>query len=182
MKRFQTLLSLFLILGLSYYSFYSLMPQKGTPISLPDTEFSTDRALIHLKEISKAPHYVGTQEHAIVREYLMDQLEQLGLEVTIQDGFVLNTKWKSLNRSKNILARIKGSETGKALLLLSHYDSALTPSFGASDAGSGVVTILESVQAFLASNNTPKNDIIILFTDAEELGLDGARLFVNEHP
>src|SRR5690606_10518453 len=66
--------------------------------------------------------------------------------------------------------------------LLSHYDSALVPSFGASDAGSGVVTILESVRAYLASKNQPKNDIIILFSDAEEIGLDGAKLFVNEHP
>ncbi|MCB0466396.1 MAG: M28 family peptidase, partial [Aequorivita sp.] len=35
---------------------------------------------------------------------------------------------------------------------------------------------------YLASGNTPKNDIIILFSDAEEIGLDGAKLFVNEHP
>jgi len=158
------------------------MPQSGRDASTPNTEFSSDRALIPLKEISKAPHYVGTQEHERVREYLVDQFEDLGLEVTIQEGFVLNTKWKSLDRAKNIVTKIKGTTEGKALLLLSHYDSALTPSFGASDAGSGVVTILESVRAYLASGKTPKNDIIILITDAEELGLDGARLFVKEHP
>jgi len=45
-----------------------------------------------------------------------------------------------------------------------------------------VVTILESVRAYLASRAQPKNDIIILFSDAEEIGLDGAKLFVNEHP
>ena len=67
-------------------------------------------------------------------------------------------------------------------MLLSHYDSALTPSFGASDAGSGVVTILETLRAYKASGKKPKNDIIVLFTDAEEVGLDGARLFVNNHP
>src|SRR5690606_29261289 len=47
---------------------------------------------------------------------------------------------------------------------------------------SGLVTILESVRAYLASRAQPKNDIIILFSDAEEMGLDGAKLFVNEHP
>ncbi len=67
-------------------------------------------------------------------------------------------------------------------MLLSHYDSALTPSYGASDAGSGVVTILETLRAYKASGKKPKNDIIVLFTDAEEVGLDGARLFVNNHP
>src|SRR5690606_39231039 len=47
---------------------------------------------------------------------------------------------------------------------------------------SGVATILEGVRAFLESGERPKNDIIILFSDAEELGLNGADLFVREHP
>jgi Zn-dependent M28 family amino/carboxypeptidase len=68
------------------------------------------------------------------------------------------------------------------LVLLSHYDSNPHSSLGASDAGSGVVTILESVRAFLAKNQTPKNDIHIVITDAEEIGLLGAKAFVNAHP
>ncbi len=80
------------------------------------------------------------------------------------------------------MARIEGSGDGNALLLMSHYDSAMHSSPGASDAASGVATILEGLRAYLASGNTPENDIIILFTDAEELGLNGADLFVEEHP
>src|SRR5690606_21446273 len=76
----------------------------------------------------------------------------------------------------------EGSGEGKALMLVSHYDSALVPSFGAADNASGVVTILESVRAYLASGTKPKNDIILLFTDGEELALDGAKLFMDEHP
>ena len=182
MKSLQSLASFFLIVGLVYYSFFSLMPQKGSPSSVEDTKFSTERALIPLKEITKAPHYIGTKEHARVRNYLIGQLEELGLETQIQEGFVINPKWKSLDKPKNIIAKIQGSENGKSLLLLSHYDSALTPSYGASDAGSGVVTILETLRAYKASGKKPKNDIIVLFTDAEEVGLDGARLFVNNHP
>ena len=182
MKNLQSLSSLFLIAGLVYYSFYSLMPQEGSPSSVSETKFSTERALIPLKEITKAPHYIGTSEHTRVREYLIGQLEELGLETQVQEGFVINPKWKSLDKPKNIIAQIKGSENGKSLLLLSHYDSALTPSYGASDAGSGVVTILETLRAYKASGKKPKNDIIVLFTDAEEVGLDGARLFVNKHP
>ena len=182
MKSLQPLASFFLIVGLVYYSFFSLMPQKGSPSSIAETKFSTERALISLKEITKAPHYIGTKEHARVRNYLIGQLEELGLETQVQEGFVINQKWKSLDKPKNIIAQIKGSENGKSLLLLSHYDSALTPSYGASDAGSGVVTILETLRAYKASGKKPKNDIIILFTDAEEVGLDGARLFVNNHP
>ena len=182
MKRFQSLISFFLIIGLVYLSFSSLMPKSGTPASISETKFSTERALIHLREITKAPHYIGTEEHARVREYIVEQLNELGLKTEIQEGFIMNPKWKSLDKPKNILAKIKGSGNSKSLLLLSHYDSALTPSFGASDAGSGVVTILETIRAFQASAKTPTNDIIILFTDAEEVGLDGARLFVKNHP
>ena len=182
MKSLQSLASFLLIVGLLYYSFFSLMPQKGSPSSVSETEFSTERALIPLKEITKAPHYIGTKDHTRVRNYLIGQLEELGLETQVQEGFVINPKWKSLDKPKNIIAQIKGSENGKSLLLLSHYDSALTPSYGASDAGSGVVTIIETLRAYKASGKKPKNDIIVLFTDAEEVGLDGARLFVNNHP
>ena len=182
MKSLQFVASFLLIVDLVYYSFFSLMPQKGSPSSIAETKFSTERALISLKEITKAPHYIGTKEHARVRNYLIGQLEELGLETQVQEGFVINQKWKSLDKPKNIIAQIKGSENGKSLLLLSHYDSALTPSYGASDAGSGVVTILETLRAYKASGKKPKNDIIVLFTDAEEVGLDGARLFVNKHP
>ncbi|PIE48959.1 MAG: peptidase M28 [Flavobacteriales bacterium] len=53
---------------------------------------------------------------------------------------------------------------------------------GASDAASGVAVILETLRIYLKSGQKPKNDIIILFTDAEEIGLLGASTFVNEHP
>jgi len=157
------------------------MPREATPATSAETEFSAERALIPLKEITKAPHFIGNDEHAIVRNYLIEQLEALGLAPQTQEGFIYNS-WGGLVKPVNILARIEGTEPGNALLIFSHYDSALVPSFGASDAGSGVVTILESVRAYFASGEQPKNDIIILFTDAEEIGLDGADLFVNQHP
>lgn len=182
MKKFGAILSLLLIIVLVYYSFYGLTPHYDEDISAPATEFSVDRALQPLGEISKKPHYLGSEGHEEVRKFLISELGKLGLDPHIQEGFSVNPESKTLNKPINIVARIKGSEDGKALLLLSHYDSALVPSFGASDAGSGLVTILESVRAYLASMAQPKNDIIILFSDAEEIGLDGAKLFVNEHP
>ena len=182
MKRSKALLSFLLVLALVYYSFSSLMPRAGTSSSTSETEFSTERALIPLREIAKAPHYYGSQEHIRVRAFLVNELKGLGFETEIQEGYVLNHEERNMDKPKNILGRIKGSGNGKSLLLLSHYDSALVPSFGASDAGSGVVTILESLRAYLALNKAPINDIIVLFTDCEEIGLDGAKLFVNEHP
>lgn len=182
MKKLGAVLSLFLIIALVFYSFYGLTPHYNGDETAPATEFAVDRALQPLREISKKPHYLGSIGHEEVREFLISELRKLGLDPHIQKGFSLNPESKTLDKPINIVAKIKGSQNGKALLLLTHYDSALVPSFGASDAGSGVVTILVSVRAYLASNEKPKNDIIILFSDAEEIGLDGAKLFVNQHP
>lgn len=182
MKKLGAVLSLLFIIALCFYSFYGLTPHYNGDETAAATAFSVDRALLPLKEISKKPHYLGSEGHEEVREFLISELRKLGLEPHLQKGFSLNPESKTLNKPINIVAKIKGSENGKALLLLTHYDSALVPSFGASDAGSGLVTILESVRAYLASREQPKNDIIILFSDAEEIGLDGAKLFVNDHP
>ncbi|MFH6969948.1 M28 family peptidase [Flavobacterium petrolei] len=158
-----------------------MMPQWTSDDEGSLSDFSTKRALNQVEVISKQPHFVGSANHEVVANYLVKELTKLGLETSIQEGYTLSD-WGNLVQSKNILARIKGSNSSKALLLLSHYDSAPhSYSPGASDAGSGVATILESVRAFLYNKTPHKNDIIILFSDAEELGLNGAALFVTQH-
>ncbi len=181
-KKYHQVLSILILIASVYISFYALMPSEKINKTIKTTEFSTEKALVHLKEISKKPHFTGVSEHKIVRNYIVSQLEELGLKVEIQEQVAVNSKWRAAANTKNILARIKGTEKGKALLLLTHYDSSPHSSLGASDAGSGVVVILEGIRAFLAKNQQPKNDVIICITDAEELGLLGANAFVNYHP
>jgi hypothetical protein len=181
LKKLSPLLILLILPAIIWFIFYSSMPRNISEEELPATEFSTARAFKHVEEISKKPHFVGSPAHSLVRNYIVKTLQDLGLEVQTQEGYSLTNKGL-LTRPQNILARISGSENGKVLLLMSHYDSAGHSSFGASDAGSGVATILEGVRALIAGGERPKNDIVILFTDAEELGLNGAELFVKEHP
>lgn len=177
----KKLIALVLIIIAVYWSFAALMPSEISNLGTDKNAFSTERALVHLAAISQRPHYVGSPEHEKVREYIVKQLQELRLETQIQEGYSIS-KWGNMAKPKNILARIKGREQGKALMLLSHYDSSPHSSLGASDAGSGVVTILEGLRAYLSEGKTPKNDLIICITDAEELGLNGADLFVNQHP
>jgi hypothetical protein len=181
-KKYYQVISILIIVAAVYYSFYSLTPSESVEKTSKLTEFSTDLALNHLKEITKKPHFPGTLEHEKVREYIVSEFEKLGLQVEIQEQIAINEKWRAGTNTKNILVRIKGVESGKALLLLSHYDSNPHSSLGASDAGSGVVVILEGIRAFLANNQQVKNDIVICISDAEELGLLGANAFVNNHP
>jgi hypothetical protein len=173
-------LAILIIILAVYASFDALLPNKISGLETPLNQFSTERALIQLAEISKKPHYTGSEEHTKVRNYIVSELEKLGLEPQLQEGYTIS-KWGNLAKPINILARIKGTANTKALMLLTHYDSNPHSAIGASDAGSGVVTILEGLRAFLADGKQPKNDIIIGITDAEELGLNGADLFVNQH-
>lgn len=173
-------LALIILITAIYWSFHSLLPSAITNIDTDKNSFSTERALIHLDKITQKEHPVGSEEHAKVRDYIVEQLKILGLNPEIQEGYTIS-KWGNLVKAKNIVARLPGSNSTKALMLLTHYDSAPHSSFGASDAGSGIVTILEGVRAFLHDNKTPVNDLILLFSDSEELGLNGADLFVNKH-
>jgi hypothetical protein len=180
-KNYTSLYSMLVLIALVIGVFYFMMPQGFDAVEAPLSEFSTKRALEKVKDISAKPHFVGSQNHDVVAQYLLKELQSLGLETSFQEGFTMTEKG-TLVKSKNILARIKGSSNSKALLLLSHYDSAPHSfSHGASDDASGVATILESVRAFLHTKSKHKNDIIILFSDAEELGLNGAALFVTKH-
>jgi len=163
-----------------FWSFRSLMPTNGNTTVEEEYGFSTDMAFTHVEAISKQPHAVGFPAHETVRAYIVAQLEDMGLEVTLQEGYTAGD-WANYSKAVNIVTKIQGSGEGKALLLLSHYDSSPHSSLGASDAGSGVATILEGIRAYLETKATPKNDIIIVITDAEELGLNGADLFANRH-
>lgn len=165
-----------------WYVFYDFSPQYNTDFNAKEDKFSTDRAYKHVKAIAKKVHYVGTPQHSLTRNYIVEQLEELNLKVHTQQGFSLNAKGE-FSIPENIIAKVEGTNPeAKSLLVMSHYDSAPHSSFGASDAASGVATILESIRAFLESDIQPEHDIIICFTDAEEVGLLGANLFVEKHP
>ncbi|MGF1556515.1 M28 family peptidase [Paucihalobacter sp.] len=177
----KKLIAVLLLVLATYWSFSSLMPSKISDLNTPETEFSTERALVHLKKISEKPHYPGTEAHTEVRDYIKKELESLGFETHRQEGYSYSPKGRNVTKVQNIVGRIRGKNNSKALLLMSHYDSNPHSSLGASDAGSGVVTILEGLRAYLKSGKTPNNDIIVLISDAEETGLHGANIFVNKH-
>ena len=178
MKNFFTFLSILIISLTVYVSFNDLIPSSEKPLDKYD--FSIENALDHLRIISKKPHYTGSEYHSVVRDYILNELKNMGLETEIQNQMVTRFCCVGTNTS-NIIGTIKGSSNGKSLVLLTHYDSRHHASFGASDAGSGVVTILEGVRSFLSKNTIPINDIHLVFTDAEEIGLLGAQAFVKNH-
>ena len=111
----------------------------------------------------------------------MKQLSEAGVEPQIQSAVAIKTGVPvQVTAVQNVLGRLQGTATGKAVVLVAHYDSTQN-SFGASDNGTSVASLLETLRA-LKAGPPLKNDVIFLFTDGEEDGLLGARAYVAEHP
>jgi hypothetical protein len=170
-----------LLLGLLIgFSIYAQTPPAAEPEGIAASSFSANRALQHLSVIAAKPHPSGSAAHEEVRDYLLRELKAAGLEPRIQHSNLFSqTQGAPSTGIQNVIARLKGTGKNDAVLLAAHYDSR-KDSFGASDDGSAVATLLETLRV-LKANEPLKNDVIFLFTDAEEAGMLGAQVFVAEH-
>ena len=162
------------------FSIYAQAPPSAAPAGTSAAAFSASRALQHLSVIAAQPHPSGSAAQDGVRDYLMSELKAAGLEPQIQHSFLFgNGEGVPGNGIQNVMARLKGTGNGRAVLLVAHYDSRKESS-GASDDGAAVATLLETLRT-LKAGEPLKNDVIVLFTDAEEQGMLGSQAFVAEH-
>jgi hypothetical protein len=150
------------------------------PVEASIDQFSVDRAIEMLEPLVEEPHPAGSPELAEVRSLLIQHLEGLGMQVEVQSATGTLPRYYAAGHADNIIARLPGSQSTGALLLMAHYDS-VPQGPGAGDNGAGVVTILESLRA-LQESLPLKNDIVVLFTDNEEYGTLGAQAFAAQHP
>lgn len=81
---------------------------------------------------------------------------------------------------QNILVKLDSPNSGKSVMLLSHYDSA-PKAPGAADDMVGVCAMLEAMRK-QAQNENLESDMYFLFTDGEEVQLLGASAFVEANP
>lgn len=143
-------------------------------------DFSLDRAFADVEHIAGEPRPTGSAAHDRVHRYLLDEIGRAGLEAEVQEAVVPAGDPPGvhrLTRVRNVIARLPGRGEGDAILLAAHYDS-VPASPGAGDDAAGVAALLETMR-ILAEGEPLSRHIIFLFTDAEELGLLGARAFVD---
>ncbi len=147
-------------------------------------QFASGRAMQHLRVIASQPRPTGSASHARVREYIIQTLNALGLKPEVQESTSIRkgrNNFIAAVRVRNVVARLEGTGAERrAVMLTAHYDSVPT-SPGAGDDGAAVAAMLETARV-LKSGAPLQNDIVFLFTDAEEMGLLGAKAFVDEHP
>ncbi|OZI10602.1 hypothetical protein CEW92_16025 [Bacillaceae bacterium SAS-127] len=173
-KNGSILIILLLVISAAVWlSFLQFRSPEAVPTEVGFGEFSAGRALEDLKEFAVKPHPIGSKEHDRVRDYLMTSLKNLGVSPEIQ-------KLEGDGAVENIVARIRGEDSSSAVMIVTHYDS-VPEGPGAADAGSAVAAILETVR-ILVESEPLKNDVIILISDGEEVGLLGAKAFVELHP
>jgi len=178
----QTIVVVLVIIAAALAGMTSLAMPTVAPASAPAEEFSAERAMEHIRAISQKPHPSGSLENAQVRDYIISELEALGLSPEVQQTTTVASREGSTYAIAvyNVVARIPGTNSSGAILLDAHYDTvSMTP--GATDCGSCVATLLETARA-LQADPPLQNDVLLLFTDSEEFGPVGAPVFVEEHP
>jgi hypothetical protein len=162
---------------------YLVRAPAPAPESGPATDFSSERALKHVQRIARAPHPIGSSEQASVRDYVVEELNRLGVATEVQRATVIGptrSGYLSAATVSNVVGLLEGTDNSKAIMLVAHYDS-VPAGPGASDDGAGVAAVLEVMRA-LKAGRPLRNSIVVLLSDGEEAGLFGARGFVDEHP
>ncbi|HYI47706.1 MAG TPA: M20/M25/M40 family metallo-hydrolase [Allosphingosinicella sp.] len=184
MKRAGALLAVFILL-LAAMALKGLLVPLPTPPGIPNAEgFDADRAAARLARIlgDQQPHPADSAAGDGVRDRLIAEMRAVGLEPRITDDFACNEnrRGRSVNcaRVRNLVATI-GPADGRHLLLVSHYDSTFAGP-GAADDGIGLAAMLEIAERLRGQR--PARAVTFLFNEGEELGLLGARAFLDRDP
>jgi hypothetical protein len=82
----------------------------------------------------------------------------------------------------NTLAEIKGTEKPDEYVMLSAHFDSWDGGSGATDNGTGTLTMMESMRILKKVYPHPKRTILVGHWGSEEQGLNGSRAFVEDHP
>lgn len=148
-----------------------------------DGSFAADRAYATLERLlaEQVPHPTGSKENQRVRDRIIAEFRAAGYEPEVQAAFQCAPPEKAVGctQVENIIAVLKGTGEGRAILATAHYDS-VPAGPGVGDDGVGVVVMLELART-LKAMPPARNDVIFLITDGEETGLRGAVAFARNH-
>lgn len=143
-------------------------------------EFKADSAYAFIeKQVSFGPRVPNTKEHRQTGDYLINKLEELGAEVSVQD-FEATAYDGTILYLRNIIGSYK-PEASKRVLLAAHWDTRPfadkeedkslwnQPILGANDGGSGVGVLLE-IARLINQHGDPQVGVDIIFFDGEDYG------------
>ena len=171
------------------FCWYSLVyrPPAIRPPSRDEPAFQVFAAERRLKNLLGTPESrpTGSDAHRRIQEAIAQALRDFGLDVQLHSftATARNPKWPETLGTEvagtNIVARRAGRNHQQALGLVCHYDS-VPAGPGICDDALAVGTCLQILDQL--AQQTLQHDLIVLFSDAEELGLLGAEAFLRDHP
>lgn len=97
-------------------------------------------------------------------------------------NIVAESKGKGMVPTLNTVATIKGTEKPEEYVILSAHLDSWDGGTGATDNGTGTITMMEVARILKEVYPNPKRTIIIGHWGSEEQGLNGSRGFVEDHP
>ena len=151
-------------------------PPAPRAADAPAAEFSAGRAIESVRAIAATPHPSGAAGAERVRAFLVERLRALGLETEVLEARGTSARYDG--PLFDVVARRKGTASTGEVLLVAHHDS-VPGGPGAADDGAAVAAVLESLRA-LREGPPPRNDLVVLLTDGEEMGLLGASAYAAQ--
>jgi len=187
-KALPLLLALLAAIALAIFA---TTPPAPRPAQSPAHVFAAGRAMVDVRVIAAKPHPGTSPEDAAVRAYLVQRMRAMGLEAYETpvaggaEAMATFARWSGQAPASLALHNVIGILPGKdrtlpAVALMAHHDT-VWGSPGAADDTTGIASLLEVVRAVKAGGRAPR-DLIVLITDGEEMGLDGARQFFTADP
>jgi carboxypeptidase Q len=82
----------------------------------------------------------------------------------------------------NVIAEIPGTELPDEYVMLSAHLDSWHGATGATDNGTGTITMLEAMRILRAAYPSPRRTILVGHWGGEEQGLIGSRAFTEDHP
>ena len=161
--------------------------------NLDHFKIDEEQQILHLKHLSSEQfegRATGHKGGLLARDYIAKEFKAIGL-LPYNDSYTQSFKFNGKSHHKspnttmahNVLGLIRGTKkSNKFIVIGAHYDHLGVINGkvynGADDNASGTAALFSLAKYFVA--NPPKHTIIFAAWDAEELGLQGARHFLNE--
>ncbi|MCS6966973.1 MAG: M28 family peptidase [Cytophagales bacterium] len=125
---------------------------------------------------------------AKARQFIKQRFIEIGLKPAFgqsyEQPFSFHIFLAGQKRGVNIAGIVEGKESDLWIVISAHYDhlgkSGNTIYYGADDNASGVAALLSLANLF--TKQPPRHNMLFLATDAEEIGLQGAKYFVEHLP
>lgn len=94
----------------------------------------------------------------------------------------VQSKDLGITQTYNTIAELKGTEKAEEYVILSAHLDSWDGGTGATDNGTGIITMMEAARILKQVVPHPKRTILIGNWGSEEQGLNGSRAFVADHP